>query len=56
MPVMDGVTAALELRKQGVKCPIIALTAKSTGEDVVIIKQRGMDDILFKVVYHALSS
>lgn len=48
MPVMDGYKATQQLRKNGVKLPIIALTANIKNEVEDRIKQVGIDDIIMK--------
>lgn len=52
MPVMDGYTAARQLRAQGCVLPIIALTASSRQEDEVRCREAGMDDFLCKPFKH----
>jgi CheY-like chemotaxis protein len=42
MPVMDGLTATKEIRKQHKKTPIIAMTANAFKEDVVRCMEAGM--------------
>lgn len=48
MPVMDGYTAAREIRKsrhpQAAGIPIIALTANAFAEDIAKAQTAGMDD------------
>ena len=48
MPVMDGVEAVKQMRKQNVKIPIILLTAKSMVDDKVEGLDSGADDYLTK--------
>lgn len=48
MPVMDGYTAVREIRKKGIKLPVIALTASALLEDQQKIYEAGMDDFVLK--------
>ncbi|CBL43877.1 sensor histidine kinase [gamma proteobacterium HdN1] len=48
MPVMDGFTAVENMRSEGVRCPIIAVTANSDYEARMRSIESGMDDILAK--------
>lgn len=48
MPKMDGLTALKKMREQGVKTPILMLTAKSQIEDRVLGLDSGADDYLSK--------
>lgn len=48
MPVMDGITALKEMRKNGVNTPIILLTAKSQVDDKVEGLDSGANDYLTK--------
>lgn len=50
MPVMDGLTAAKEMRKFNTKVPIIALSANAFQEDIEISFQAGMDAHLAKPI------
>lgn len=50
MPVMDGFASARGLREQGVRCPILAITANSDYEARVKSLDVGMNDILAKPV------
>jgi len=45
MPVMDGVSATVELRKRGCLAPIIALTASVAKDDYLRILTKGFDDL-----------
>ena len=48
MPVMDGYETATELRKNGYKKPIIALTANAIDDDRLKALESGMDDFITK--------
>lgn len=48
MPQLDGFEATRQLRAQGVKTPIIALTAYTRGEDEQKCLDAGMDDFMGK--------
>ena len=48
MPVMDGITALKEMRKNGINTPIILLTAKSQVDDKVEGLDSGANDYLTK--------
>ena len=50
LPEMSGVEATIELRKLGVKIPIIALTANAFESDKTKCIEAGMDDFLSKPV------
>ncbi len=52
MPVMDGLKATAEIRKleNGLKVPIVALTANSMPGDKEACIEAGMDDYLSKPV------
>jgi signal transduction histidine kinase/CheY-like chemotaxis protein len=48
MPVMDGLTATLEIRKQDANVPIIAMTANAFREDAERCIKAGMNDHIGK--------
>jgi CheY-like chemotaxis protein/signal transduction histidine kinase len=48
MPEMDGVQAAIEIRKHGFKAPIIALTAVENEDALKSAMKAGFDDYLIK--------
>ena len=48
MPIMDGYEAARKIRQQGIKVPIIALTATIPAEVEYDVRQSGMNDIVAK--------
>jgi len=48
MPEMDGIQAVAEIRKQGIKAPIIALTAVEDNEARSAAMEAGFDDYLIK--------
>ncbi|SKB29356.1 ATP-binding protein [Daejeonella lutea] len=48
MPVMDGYEAATKMRAQGIKIPIVALTANLPKEIEEQVKNTGIDDIVVK--------
>ncbi|MBL4559959.1 MAG: histidine kinase [Bacteroidales bacterium] len=50
MPIVDGYQATIELRKNGFKRPIIAMTANAFSDDDVKSAEAGMDDFLLKPV------
>ena len=50
LPELSGVEATIELRKQGLKIPIIALTANAYESDKAKCLDAGMDDFLSKPV------
>jgi CheY-like chemotaxis protein len=49
MPVMDGYTAARNIRSNGIQTPIIAITAKATVEQSELVTDAAMQCVLFKV-------
>ena len=50
MPVMDGVETAKKMREEGVKAPIIALTANAVKSAKEMLLSAGMDDFLSKPI------
>ncbi len=50
MPEMDGLEATAEIRRQGYKMPVIALTAVSDHETKLTASRAGIDDYLIKPV------
>ncbi|MEE4354966.1 MAG: ATP-binding protein [Desulfococcaceae bacterium] len=48
MPVMDGITAVKQIRKEGNRIPVIALTANATTQDRDRCMAAGMNDYLSK--------
>lgn len=50
MPIIDGYQTTIELRKNGFKRPIIAMTANAFSDDQVKSAEAGMDDFLLKPV------
>ncbi|PMD24716.1 sensor histidine kinase/response regulator Fos-1/TcsA [Hyaloscypha hepaticicola] len=50
MPVLDGVSATIQIRELGIETPIIAMTANAIKEDVTSYLARGMNDYVPKPV------
>lgn len=50
MPVMDGLTATKEIRKNGISIPIIAMSANVLEEDRIACLDAGMNDYISKPV------
>jgi PAS domain S-box-containing protein len=50
MPEMDGITATLKIREQGVTLPIIAITAHALDEEKQRCLKAGMDDHISKPI------
>lgn len=53
MPIMDGYTAARNIRAHGIQTPIIAITAKATVEQSDLVIDASMQCVLFKPVARA---
>ena len=53
MPVMDGVDAAAEIRRQGCTVPIVAMTANISDRDQALCREAGMDGFLSKPILKA---
>jgi len=53
MPEMDGMTLARTLRNQGVRLPIIALTAHALADDQLRCREAGCDDFATKPINRA---
>lgn len=57
MPKLDGFCATAELRRRGIKTPVIAVTAAAMREDINKCKTNGMDDVLIKpLIYDSFIS
>lgn len=48
MPKMDGITVLKTIREQGIKVPVLILTAKSEVDDKVLGLDSGANDYLTK--------
>ncbi|MCU4176221.1 response regulator [Carboxylicivirga sp. N1Y90] len=48
MPGMDGVAAMKEIKKMGLACPVIAMTASVDDADRQVVMDAGMDDFITK--------
>ncbi|GHU90236.1 hypothetical protein FACS1894202_09690 [Clostridia bacterium] len=48
MPIMDGLEAAQELKKQGITTPIVAMTANIMTQDMEIYRMHGITEYLGK--------
>mgnify|MGYP000859454665 CR=1 FL=1 len=57
MPKLDGFCATAELRRRGIKAPVIAVTAAAMQDDINKCKTNGMDDVLIKpLIYDSFIS
>ena len=54
MPVMDGFAATVKIRKNGNRCPIIAVTANSDYQARIKCWDVGMNDFVSKPVKKAI--
>lgn len=50
MPIMDGVTATKQARKEGYTLPIIAMTANAMAQDIETCTNAGMNDHVTKPI------
>ena len=50
MPLLDGIEATKEIRKRGIKCPVIGLTASFQRNQLQFYQKIGMNDCLGKPV------
>ena len=50
MPELNGYQAASELRRLGIKAPIIAITAAAMEEEIAECKKNGMNDVITKPI------
>jgi CheY-like chemotaxis protein len=50
MPMMNGLEATRELRLQGYRRPVLALTANAFARDLEACRAAGMDDVITKPV------
>ena len=50
MPIMDGHSCCLELRKNGYSCPIVAVSANGMKSERIKCIESGMDDFLLKPI------
>ncbi len=50
MPELNGYQAAAELRRLGIKAPIIAITAAAMEEEIAECRKNGMDDVITKPI------
>jgi CheY-like chemotaxis protein len=53
MPIMDGVSATSEIRRQGCNVPIVAMTANISDRDQDLCRTAGMDGFLSKPILKA---
>ena len=50
MPVMDGLASSRELRKRGIRAPIVAVTASIDRQNQAQCTDAGMTDFLAKPI------
>lgn len=50
MPIMDGITATVELRRRGLSIPIVGLTANADDETRQEGIKAGMNELLTKPI------
>jgi PAS domain S-box-containing protein len=50
MPIMDGHSCCVELRKQGYSCPIVAVSANGMKSERIKCIESGMDDFVLKPI------
>jgi osomolarity two-component system, sensor histidine kinase TcsA len=48
MPVMDGHEATVQIRRGGIKVPIVAMTAHALKSHIELCLEKGMDDYISK--------
>lgn len=53
MPRLEGPAVAMRLRNDGIRCPILAITANSAPEDQQECLEAGMNDVVHKPIRRA---